>query len=1399
MAELLLAATELESPSRWRWVLTGPEGTFVTGHDVRLDEKCWQYEAFYDLQGYLRTYVAPDRRIAQEADIVAQVGDWIGRCVLGPIGQALAAVKPATVRVVVPVPSGNETRQAGMRRLLLQPLELARVGGCPLALQDVTLVMQTEPAGSQAKKPVGSKLRMLALFSLPVGARPLNLRRERQALVRRFDEIAAAGRDVDVQVVQYGVTRRRLRQLLADGDGWDIVHISGHGGPGELLLEAEDGTPDPVGAEELTGLLDLARGRLKLVSVSACGSAALTTQEQRRLLGVPNQEEGPYVTPGRVGALATALVDRLDCAVLAMRYSIIDEFAAELTDRLYDLLADQDQPLARALGIAVRQILAGPPTARRPSLSMATPALFGARAADLRLAAPPAAGPTPASPGRLKLAGFPAAPEHFVGRVGLMTRASAALAERSGAAGVLFYGMPGGGKTACAVELAYTHEHAFDQLAWFKAPDVPDTSAAVEQFALALETALPGLRLVRLVSDPAGYAAFLRRLTELFEQQRLLVVMDNIESLLTPAGDWRDARCQQLVGAMIAPSGPGRLVLTSRRRPIDMDTRMQVEIVDALPGEEALTLARELPHLGALIDGRAEGVTHADGLKLAHRVFNAAQGHPKLLELADGQAADPARLATTLTAVGGAGYLEVLEAWTRTVVADLRPGQRDLLRFLCLLEEGDRKRTVVDDNWADVWHRLDRLGPPPEPDGSFAALASSGLLAVGGDRTAGRGARRTESLEIHPAVAAIGRRDAGPEFRRAVDEVLAVYWTEASGQAGGPKLAGSQPVPDEREAGEAMVRAVLNAIPYLVRVEAWPQACRLVDAATARDRSAHTAAAVRPAMLAAATAVAGTAESFNVTAVLGKVMATLQPGSAAARERALLAAALDRQNYVAAAVTAGALTRLSREGGRLDEALQFAQDNASYVEAGKLGPWSRLAAEAGRLGVLAALGSGDAVLADLPRLRRRMESLPAESAEREVVMPWNAREMLLDAGRAAAVGVGRWADALDYNAAVCASQRARAAPGAVIAATQLNDYQPLIRLDRLEEAGKLLRTSHALFERSKDPAGLSIVMAGLSELESQLGHGSVATGLARDALRYQYLVGDVEDIRIGHHGLADMLCRHAGRGPEALAHHLACAVVAALGGAEDGLQGAAIDRAVFGAAAAFPAGLAELCRTTAQTPGVQLDQLLDRLCPDRRRAQEVLEDIVARVRHDTPPLTAVMTMWDPWLAALIAARQGSTDAATALDQHLASYQDADNAWGEIARALRVLSDGTKTVELPGLTNVSVAVVIRASVALQGQVAIPVELWRAYLLAPLIFDLVIAAYGDQEAVVRVRSNLLRARGADALLAVLLHILDGSRAPDLADGLEPAEQAVVTTVLFHIATTETQDPGPGRGVP
>ena len=65
----------------------------------------------------------------------------------------------------------------------------------------------------------------------------------------------------------------------------------------------------------------------------------------------------------------------------------------------------------------------------------------------------------------------------------------------SGVPGVLLYGMPGGGKTACATELAYTHEHAFDRLVWFKAPDEgQDITGALTDFALTLERGCRGSR-----------------------------------------------------------------------------------------------------------------------------------------------------------------------------------------------------------------------------------------------------------------------------------------------------------------------------------------------------------------------------------------------------------------------------------------------------------------------------------------------------------------------------------------------------------------------------------------------------------------------------------------------------------------------------------------------------------------------------------------------------------------------------------------------------------------------------------------------------------------------------------------------------------------------------------------
>ena len=115
VAVLRLEAADFQGGARWRWVLTGPGGKFLADHEVDLDTRRWEFEAFTDLVGYLRRYVAPDQRLAQEAQILARVGAWAGEQVLGPVGAAMVAARPAVVRVVVPedpVPLQNSTQGA---------------------------------------------------------------------------------------------------------------------------------------------------------------------------------------------------------------------------------------------------------------------------------------------------------------------------------------------------------------------------------------------------------------------------------------------------------------------------------------------------------------------------------------------------------------------------------------------------------------------------------------------------------------------------------------------------------------------------------------------------------------------------------------------------------------------------------------------------------------------------------------------------------------------------------------------------------------------------------------------------------------------------------------------------------------------------------------------------------------------------------------------------------------------------------------------------------------------------------------------------------------------------------------------------------------------------------------
>ncbi|HII05984.1 MAG TPA: CHAT domain-containing protein, partial [Methanotrichaceae archaeon] len=517
---LLLEVADFRDPQNWRWVLKDDSGNFLQDHEVSLDLRDPSYIALLDLQRYLDSHSSPDNRIADQKRLLDELSKWIGSNVFGKVANTLAKYRtPVTVRVLVP----PEAR--GIAHL---PLELAEVGDRPMALRDLSLVFEIAGSEPMELDEMGERLRMLAVFSLPTDVSALALRRERYQLMRLINGIAQTHNlAVELRVLQYGVTRKNLRDALEEGEGWDMVHISGHGKQGAVVLENPDGTMDEVSSEDLADLLSLARGRLKFVTLSSCLSAAATLEETLNWLKIPVSKEVKEATScdepdgGPMPAMAQKLVESLDCAALAMRYPVGDDFAIKLASELYERLLGKGQALPRALQLSLKEALKRGYDAASPPLSQATPALFGREAADL-LIKPPSA---PESEFRLPepgLAYFPDEPERFVGRSGPMIKASSALAIESDKRGVLFHGMAGAGKTTCALELSYHHSrsHRFQGFVWYKAPDEgKEIGGALVELAMEMERQLPGFKMVHAVGDAESFRNFLPILKGILESQ----------------------------------------------------------------------------------------------------------------------------------------------------------------------------------------------------------------------------------------------------------------------------------------------------------------------------------------------------------------------------------------------------------------------------------------------------------------------------------------------------------------------------------------------------------------------------------------------------------------------------------------------------------------------------------------------------------------------------------------------------------------------------------------------------------------------------------------------------------------------------------------------------------------
>ena len=215
-APLELRVTRFESDVSWDWRLSDGQGRFLADCEARLAAEPRWLEALRNLPAYL------ERRrgaFAVEHDL-AELGEWLGKAAFGPVAAELARRRrgPATVvRVVLPPEA---------LPLVSFPLELAHLGepGKPLALAGVRLVYELDDGGPTAAgetRPIEGALRVLAVFSLPHGENPLNLRAD--SLGKTLSPLAELADKEDSPAEAVGFSRLALRYAYAVADAEDCA------------------------------------------------------------------------------------------------------------------------------------------------------------------------------------------------------------------------------------------------------------------------------------------------------------------------------------------------------------------------------------------------------------------------------------------------------------------------------------------------------------------------------------------------------------------------------------------------------------------------------------------------------------------------------------------------------------------------------------------------------------------------------------------------------------------------------------------------------------------------------------------------------------------------------------------------------------------------------------------------------------------------------------------------------------------------------------------------------------------------------------------------------------------------------------------------------------------------
>ena len=586
---------------------------------------------------------------------LGRAGQLLGESFLpGPVTEALSRVltlaesahQPVRLGLVVPAPWAGLPWEA-----------LPGPDGRPLALNPLASVYRRGRAG--AGRRLAGPLRIVVAIASPEnGSGPL-LDYEKE-LRNVLAAVRAARADAaDVRVVPFA-TPAAIRAELQRGPA-HVLHVTGHGSPGLLQLEDEDGGALAVTADEFCDQA-IPPGRMPpVVTLAACYTDAAATQD-----GV---------------SFAARLCQRGAAAVIATEASITDTYATRLLARVYAALAQAgDADVIAALSQARRQVQAELETSPDPrdrllsGLGEWAAVTVLAAAGSVPVLDPGQATAETGRPSRPRIPGLAGRDDwYFVGRRAEQRAWPAELAAPAGtgSAGVVVFGIGGAGKTTLAAEVISRVRD--------RDPERVLVSLAgpltLESLLGAVATTIRRELLVRGVPD-AGQAvraldvvaradvgwqdryAVLR--DHVLDRVPVLVLLDNFEDNLRPDGTGyqvADEALGGLLAASAADPGRSRLLVTCRYRftlPGEAERFLVFRQLGALSRAETMKLAWSLPELDKL--GAAE----------IERVWRLAGGHPRSLEYLD-----------ALLAGGGARYPDVTARLHNAIEARLDGGDLD--------------------------------------------------------------------------------------------------------------------------------------------------------------------------------------------------------------------------------------------------------------------------------------------------------------------------------------------------------------------------------------------------------------------------------------------------------------------------------------------------------------------------------------------------------------------------------------------------------------------------------------------------------------------------------------------------------------------------------------------------